>query len=95
MAITKETIIEKIEVVHLWNIQIAVDTVIKEGNTEIARSRHRNTLQPYISSNKEGKWTHTATDISKEDVSVRAIANAAWTDDVKSKYKECLEAQEI
>ena len=29
MAITKEAVIEKIEVVGSWNIQVATDTVIK------------------------------------------------------------------
>ena len=39
-------------------------------------------------------WTHTPTDISGEDASVQAIANAAWTDDVKTAYKAMREAQE-
>ena len=38
-------------------------------------------------------WTHTATDISGEDVSVQAIANAAWTDTVKNNYKAYRESQ--
>tara|TARA_R110002050_G_C8743571_1_gene498320 strand:+ start:633 stop:767 length:135 start_codon:yes stop_codon:yes gene_type:complete len=44
MAITKEAVIEKIEVVRSWNIQVATDTVIKEDGTEISRSRHRHVL---------------------------------------------------
>ena len=39
-------------------------------------------------------WAHTATDISGEAASVQAIANAAWTDDVKAAYKAMREAQE-
>ena len=50
MAITKEAVIEKIEVVGSWNIQVATDTVIKEDGTEISRSRHRHVLQPCTSS---------------------------------------------
>tara|TARA_Y100001938_G_C7825059_1_gene298505 strand:+ start:138 stop:539 length:402 start_codon:yes stop_codon:yes gene_type:complete len=38
-------------------------------------------------------WTHTTTDISGEDVSVQAIANAAWTDTVKNNYKAYRESQ--
>ena len=38
-------------------------------------------------------WAHTATDISGEAASVQAIANAAWTDDVKAAYKAMREAQ--
>jgi len=42
----------------------------------------------------DASWTHTATDISGEVASVQAIANAAWTDDVKAAYKAMREAQE-
>ena len=41
----------------------------------------------------DASWTHTATDISSEAASVQAIANAAWTDDVKAAYKAMREAQ--
>ena len=94
MAITKEAVIEKIEVVNSWNIQVATDTVIKEDGTEISRSRHRHVLQPFVSrKDSDDKWTHTATDISGEDSAVQAIANAAWTDTVKANYKTFTEAQ--
>ena len=96
MAITKENEITKIEVVGSWNIQIAQDTVITEGNTEIGRSRHRHVLQPFTSSkDSDGKWTHTDTDISAEDASVQAVANAVWTDTVKANYKTFVESQEV
>ena len=96
MAITKEAVIEKIEVVSSWNIQVATDTVIKEDGTEISRSRHRHVLQPFTSGkDSDDKWTHTATDISGEDSAVQAIATAAWTDTVKANYKTFTEAQTI
>ena len=96
MAITKEAVIEKIEVVGTWNIQVATDTVIKEDGTEISRSRHRHVLQPCTSSKGEDdKWTHTDTDISKEASEVQAVANAVWTDTVKANYKSFVESQEI
>ena len=41
------------------------------------------------------QWTHTATDLSGEDASVKAIAEAAWTDDVKTAYKTFMENQDI
>ena len=37
-------------------------------------------------------WAHNTTDISGEAASVQAIANAAWTDDVKAAYKAAQEA---
>jgi len=97
MAITKEAVVEKIEVVGSWNIQVATDTVIKEDGVEISRSRHRHIVLPYKSGKNmdTGKWTHTDTDISGEEVAVRAIANAAWTDTVKANYKTWKEAQEV
>jgi len=96
MAITKDLVAEKIEVVGTWNVQVATDTVIKEDGTEISRSRHRHVLQPCTSSkDSDGKWTHTDTDISGEDASVQAIANAAWTDAVKANYKTFVENQEV
>ena len=42
---------------------------------------------------EDGNWTHTPTDISSEDASVQAIANAAWTDSVKTAYKAMVEAR--
>jgi hypothetical protein len=96
MAITKEAVVEKIEVVgEFKKIQVATDTVIKEDDVEISRSRHRHVLAPFSSSVNVDTWTHTATDISGEDASVQAIANAVWTDAVKASYKEWAEAQGV
>ena len=95
MAITKSTQITKIEVVNTWSIQVAADTVIKEDDTEIARSRHRHVLKPCSGSTKDedDKWTHTDTDISGEATEVQAVANAIWTDDVRAAYKTWAETQ--
>ncbi len=96
MAITKEAVIEKIEVVGSWNVQVATDTVIKEDGTEISRSRHRHVLAPCSSTkDSDGKWTHTDTDISGEASEVQAVANAVWTDTVKANYKTFVESQGI
>jgi hypothetical protein len=95
MAITKTTEIPKIEVIGTWNVQVATDQVIKEDDTEIGRSRHRHVLQPFTSSVDGTTWTHTATDISGEDASVQAIANAVWTDAVKEAYKTWAENQGV
>ena len=95
MAITKEMENDKIEIVNKWNIQVRTVTIIKEDGTEISRSYHRHVLQPFTSSKDGDTWTHTATDISKEDADVQAICNAAWTDTVKAAYKTNIEAQKI
>jgi len=96
MAITKSIEIPKIEVVGTWNVQVATDTVIKEDDTEIGRSRHRHVLTPCSSSkDSDDKWTHTDTDISSEATEVQAVANAVWTDTVKANYKTFVENQEV
>ena len=97
--ITKEIEYDKIEVVNTWNIQVRQATKIMEeqadgSKKELTRSFHRHVLVPFSSQkNSDGKWTHTATDISGEDASVQAIANAAWTDTVKANYKTFTESQ--
>jgi hypothetical protein len=94
MALVKSTEIPKIEVVNAWNIQVATDTVIKEDGSEISRSRHRHVLAPFSTKgNSDDGWTHTATDISGEEAAVQAIANAAWTNDVKADYKTWAETE--
>ena len=61
---------------------------------QISHSFNRKVLVPFVSSkDSDGTWTHTATDISGEDASVQAIANAAWTDSVKAEYKTWKESQ--
>ena len=97
--ITKEIEYDKIEVVNTWNIQVRQATKIMEeqadgSKKELTRSFHRHVLQPFSSSKSGDTWTHTATDISGEDASVQAIANAAWTDSVKTAYKAFRETQD-
>ena len=96
---TKEIEYDKIEVVNTWNIQVRQATKIMEeqadgSKKELTRSFHRHTLVPFQSEKDGDTWTHTATDISGEDASVQAIANAAWTDSVKAAYKASRETQD-
>ena len=96
--ITKELENDKIEVVQKWNIQVRQATKIMEeqadgSKKELTRSFHRHVLQPFNSEKSGDTWTHTAADISGEDADVKAIATAAWTDDVKAAYKTFRESQ--
>ena len=99
--LTKEIEYDKIEIVMQWNIQVRQATKVMEeqadgSKKELNRSFHRHVLQPFQSvKGSDKKWTHTATDISKEDASVQAIANAVWTDSVKTAYKTWCESQTI
>jgi uncharacterized membrane-anchored protein YjiN (DUF445 family) len=85
MAITKELIEDKIEIVGEHKaIQIRTATVIKEDDVELNRSFHRHVLECVQSvKNDDDSWTHTDTDISGESTEVQAIANAIWTDAIK------------
>ena len=99
--ITKEIEYDKIEVVSTWNIQVRKATKVMEEQSdgskkELTLTFHRHVLSPFTSSkDSDGNWTHTATDISGEDASVQAIANAAWTDTVKANYKTFTESQPV
>ena len=86
MAITKEIIEDKIEVVGDYKtIQVRTATVIKEDGVELSRSFHRHALECVSSvKNDDDTWTHTDTDVSGESTEVQGIATAVWTDAVKT-----------
>ena len=74
MAITKETVIGKVEVVGEFKaVQVAMDTLIKEDGNLISQTRHRHVLFP-------------DSDISNEPQEVQNICNAAWTQEVKDAW---------
>ena len=87
MALTKTKENDKIEVVNKWNIQVRTATIIKEDGVELTRSFHRKVLTP---GDLDASDNLVDTDISKEDADIQAIANAAWTTQVKADYKAFL-----
>ena len=89
MAITKETVVDKIEVLEMGQVQVRTATKIMEDGNELNRSFHRHVLEPSI---KNGD-TWEDTDISGEDAKVQAICNATWTDDVKKAFQEMMDAE--
>ena len=97
MAITKEIIEDKIEVVGDYKtIQVRTATVIKEDGVELSRSFHRHILNCVNSvQNDDDTWTHTDTDISGESTEVQGIANAVWTDTIKQAKKTANESSGI
>ena len=93
MAITKETVEDKIEIVGDYkSIQVRTATVIKEDGVELTRSFHRKVLDCVSSSYDGSSWTHTDTDVSKESTEVQGIATAVWTTTVKNAKKAANEA---
>ena len=95
MALSKETLIQKIEVVGQYKaVQVATDTIVKEDGTELSRSRHRKVLHPSSASKNTdtGAITVTQTDISGEDAEVQSICNTVWTNSVKSAWETKIKA---
>jgi len=69
---------------------VAVDAVSEEKDSDGNVTREAVEAVTGV----DASWAHNATDISGEAASVQAIANAAWTTDVKAAYKAMREAQE-
>jgi len=81
MSITKETIVDKIEIVGEYkklNIREAI--VIKENGTEIARNLHRRVIAP------SGSNSSISASLATENSEIRDVANVVWTDTIKTNY---------
>jgi len=89
MAITKEIKNDKIEIVTDYkNIQVRVQTTIKEDDVVISQSyTNRYILDP---GSLDASNNLVDTDVSGESAEIQAVANAVWTDDVKAAWKEKL-----
>ena len=91
MALTKETVIDKIEVLEMGQVQVRTATRVKEDGAVLSSSFHRHVVEP---STKSGD-TWGDTDISGEDARVQAVANATWTDSVKTAYQTMIDANSL
>jgi len=89
MALTKETIVDKIEVLEMGQVQVRTATRVMEDGVQLSSSFHRHVVEP--STKTDGSWADT--DISGEDARVQAIATATWTAEVKTAYQEMVDAQ--
>jgi urease accessory protein UreE len=78
MALEEKSVVDKIEVLLLGQIQVRRrDQILKDG-TEIAATYHRHVLSP-------------GDDLTNEDPRVVAIAEATWTPEVIAAYQASLE----
>ena len=91
MALTKETVVDKIEVLEMGQVQVRTATRVMEDGAVLSSSFHRHVVEP---STKTGD-TWGDTDISGEDARVQAVANATWTDSVKTAYQEMIDANSL
>ena len=79
MAITKEIVQDKIEVVgDFKHIQVRTATVIKEDGVELSRSFSRHVVSP-------------GDDTSGESADVKAMVAQFHTDSIKAAYKKHME----
>jgi len=77
MALTEETIQDKIEVVGIHKlVHVRTALIISRDGEEISRSFSRHVVAPNIS----------ADDLANESAEVQAICNSVHTDAVKSAY---------
>ena len=90
MALSKTTIVDKIEVMEKGQVQVRTATRVMEDGVQLSSSFHRHVVEPSI---KTGD-TWADTDISGEDAKVQAICNASWTDSVKTAYQTLTDSQE-
>jgi hypothetical protein len=82
MALTKETIVDRIEVLEMGQVQVRTATRVLEDGVALSSSFHRHVLAP-------------ADDLSEQDAKVAAIATATWTPEVVSAYEAMIAAQEL
>ena len=80
MALTKETVVDKIEVLENGTLQVRSATRVLEDGEVLSSAFHRHVLHP-------------GADTSNEDAKVVAIANATWTTDVVTAYNDMVAAQ--
>ena len=101
MALTKETVVDKVEVLEMGQVQVRTATRVKEDGAVLSSSFHRHVVEPRYRTGRviaedgsvtaAGTWNDT--DISGEDARVQAVANATWTNSVKTAYQEMIDAQ--
>ena len=82
MALTKEIIVDKIEVLELGQVQVRTATRVLEDDVALSSSFHRHVLVP-------------GDDLTEQDAKVAAIATATWTPEVVTAYEEMIAAQEL
>ena len=82
MALTKETVVDKIEVLEKGQVQVRTATRVLEDGAVLSSSFHRHVLAP-------------DDDLSEQDAKVAAIATATWTPEVVSAYEAMIAAQEL
>ena len=81
MALTKEVVVDKIEVLEMGQVQVRTATRVLEDGAVLSSSFHRHVLAP-------------GDDLTDQDPKVAVIASAVHTPEVVSAYEAQMAAQE-
>ena len=83
MALTKQTVTDKIEIVGPFNhVQVREAIQVLEDGKLLSQSYHRYVVSP-------------TDDYASRDAKVQAVCNAVFTDDVVQAYQDHLASQEV
>jgi hypothetical protein len=82
MALTKQVLVDKIEVTEVGNVQVRTATRIVEDGNVISTAYHRHVVSP-------------GQDYSNEDTRVKAICAATHTEEVIAAYQAMVEANRL
>ena len=82
MALTKEIVVDKIEVLEMGQVQVRTATRVLEDGVALSSSFHRHVPAP-------------GDDLTEQDAKVSAIATATWTPEVVTAYEAMIAAQEL
>jgi len=74
MALTKEIVVDKVEVLEMGQLQVRTATRVLEDGVALSSSYHRHVVAP-------------GDDLSGQDERVSAVATATWTPAVISAYE--------
>ena len=80
MALTKETVVDKIEVLEMGQVQVRTATRVLEDGVALSSSYHRHVVVP-------------GDDLSGQDERVSAVATATWTPAVVSAWEVMIAEQ--
>ena len=86
MALSKVTVVDKIEVIEKGQIQVRTATRVLEDGVELSSSFHRHVVIPC--SYNGSAWVDT--DTSGMSARVQALATATWTDATVAAYKSAI-----
>lgn len=75
MALTQNSIIDKIEIDHLGIVYVRQAKTIFENNVEISKTYHRTVLLPDV-------------DVANQPENVQAICKIVWTPELVAAYQE-------